>query len=93
MAATRWGGVLAGCLALGVAHDASAQDGGKRGRGRGPDHAPKVGTKAPDFTLKEIDVAKGTPRKDPKTEKDVEVKLSDVWKAGKPVALIFGSYT
>jgi len=96
MTATRWCLAAAtGLLGLVVALDSSAQDGGKpgRGRGRGPDNAPKVGAKAPDFTLKELDVEKGVPRKDPTTEKDVEVKLSDVWKAGKPVALIFGSYT
>lgn len=53
-----------------------AQDRGNRG----PDKAPKVGDKAPDFKLKTL----GDP--------DKEVKLSSF--AGKaPVVLIFGSYT
>lgn len=86
-------GTVIGLLALAVAGAGLAQDGGKRGRGRGPDRAAKVGAKAPDFKLKQIDVEKGVTVKDAATKKDVEVKLSDLWKAGKPVALIFGSYT
>ena len=91
-----------GALALACAGDAFAQfgGGGRRGRGRGgrrgPDRAPKVGTKAPDFKLKELDVKKGRPIqvKDKKGKKvDKLVKLTDVLKDGKPVALIFGSYT
>lgn len=86
------------CGAL-LATDACAQfGGGRRGRGdrRGPDRAPKVGTKAPDFELKELDVKKGKPVqvKDKKGKLvDKKIKLSDVLKEGKPVALIFGSYT
>jgi hypothetical protein len=89
-----------GALALACAGDAFAQfgGGGRRGRGgrRGPDKAPKVGTKAPDFKLKELDVKKGraVQVKDKKGKKvDKVVKLTDVLKDGKPVALIFGSYT
>ncbi len=48
-------------------------------RRRGPDKAPKIGSKAPDFHLKVL-----------KSKK--KVKLSQ-FKGKKPVALIFGSYT
>ncbi|MBL4845877.1 MAG: hypothetical protein JKY65_10145 [Planctomycetes bacterium] len=51
---------------------------------RGPDKAPKVGAKAPDFVLHRL-TAKGEKSKE-------KVKLSEVCKK-RPVALVFGSYT
>ena len=48
-------------------------------RSRKPDKAPKVGQKAPDFTLKSLDGKSKT-------------KLSN-FRGKKPVVLFFGSYT
>ncbi|MCI0339876.1 MAG: hypothetical protein L0216_01785 [Planctomycetales bacterium] len=52
--------------------------GGKGAMSRNP--GPKVGDPAPDFAIKTLD-GKAT------------VKLSEILKAKKPVALVFGSYT
>jgi hypothetical protein len=62
---------------------APAQAQGRRGS-RGPDKAPKVGAKAPDFLLHRL-TAKGKKSKQ-------TVKLSLACKK-RPVALVFGSYT
>jgi len=65
-------------LLLSAAPDALAQ------RGR-PDRAPEVGAEAPDFELVRL-----TTEGEPGAEAE-RVRLSDL--QGKPVALIFGSYT
>ncbi|MHC5019079.1 MAG: hypothetical protein ACYTGX_02985 [Planctomycetota bacterium] len=70
---------------------------GKRGGGRmGADKAPKAGAKAPVFELVQLDKKTGKPKldpSDPEKKKPLKVKLADLTKAKKPVALVFGSYT
>ncbi len=70
--------------------------GGRRGGRMGEDKAPKVGAKAPTFELVELDAKTGKAKldpADPAKKKKLKVKLADLTKAKKPVALVFGSYT
>jgi hypothetical protein len=69
---------------------------GKRGGRMGADKAPKAGAKAPVFELVQLDKTTGKPKldpSDPEKKKPLKVKLADLTKAKKPVALVFGSYT
>jgi len=96
--------VTRGLVGLGVAlcaiagaDAAHAQQGGRRGdRGGGDECTLKVGDAAPDFDLRRL--AEGESPDDEKKKDDTAekaatqtVKLSEL--RGKPVFLVFGSYT